>query len=156
MLSSLYGKSLQSAQQFKTKLVPKSKLNMFIAEYGNFIYSMNEIKKSDTVNVKLMKSLNLNYNMPQFGVQVLSESRKRINDIISYCVEQNLLIYSIKTDSFTISNNDINKFTKKCIIGNELGQFKIEYQANHIKYTSASCYKAELVDSTLRTRGKVK
>ena len=156
MLSSLYGKSLQSAQQFKTKLVPKSKLNMFIAEYGNFIYSMNEIKKSDTVNVKLMKSLNLNYNMPQFGVQVLSESRKRINDIINYCVEQNLLIYSIKTDSFTISNNDINEFTKKCIIGNELGQFKIEYQANHVKYTSASCYKAELVDSTLRTRGKVK
>ena len=34
MLSSLYGKSLQNAEQFKIKSVPKSEINEFIAENG--------------------------------------------------------------------------------------------------------------------------
>ena len=99
--------------------------------------------------------LNLNYNLPQFGVYVLSESRKRMNDIINYCNENNISIYAIKTDSFVIPSERLNDFEQKYKLGHDLGMFKIEYEAEYVKYTSASCYKADLVDGSIRQRGKV-
>ena len=156
MLSSLYGKSLQSSEQFKIKQVPKSELNEFIAENGNYIFEMVKNKRNNTFTVKLLKSINLNYNIPQFGVQVLSVSRKRMNEIIDFCNNNDIKIYSIKTDSFVIPTDKVHLFKEKYVIGKGLGEFKEEYAANHVKYTSASCYRAELVDGSIRTRGNVK
>ena len=156
MLSSLYGKSLQSSEQFKIKQIPKSELNEFIAENGNYIFEMVKNKRNDSFTVKLLKSINLNYNIPQFGVQVLSVSRKRMNEIIDFCNNNDIKIYSIKTDSFVIPTDKVHLFEEKYVIGKGLGEFKLEYAANHVKYTSASCYRAELVDGSIRTRGNVK
>lgn len=155
LLSSLYGKSLQNSQQFIIRFVQREKLNEFIATHGNFIYEMTKNKKNDIYTVKLLKSLNLNYNLPHFGVQVLSESRKRMNDIINYCHEQEISIYAIKTDSFVIPNDRLKDFEQKYKLGHELGMFKIEYEAEHVKFTSKTTYKAILTDGTIRTRGKV-
>ena len=155
MLSSLYGKSLQSSSQFIIKLIPIDKLNEFLSDNGNFVYQMIKDPRSDIVKVQLLKSINYNFNIPQFGVQVLSESRRRMNEIINYCNNQDIPIYSIKTDSFVIPNDKVDKFEQKYKVGSGLGEVKCEYEANHIKYTSASCYKAELVDGSIRTRGKV-
>lgn len=155
LLSSLYGKSLQNSQQFIIRFVQRDKLNEFIAAHGNFIYEMTKNKKNDIYTIKLLKSLNLNYNVPQFGVQILSESRKRMNDIINYCNEQEIPIYAIKTDSFVIPSDRLNDFEQKYKLGQGLGEFKIEYEAQHVKYTSKSCYKAILTDGSIRTRGNV-
>ena len=155
LLSSLYGKSLQNAQQFTIRFVQREKLNEFIATHGNFIFEMTKNKKKGIYTVKLLKSLNLNYNLPQFGVYVLSESRKRMNDIINYCNEKNISIYAIKTDSFVIPNERLNEFEQKYKLGHELGMFKIEYEAQYVKFTSKTTYKAILTDGSIRTRGKV-
>ena len=155
MLSSLYGKSLQNAQQFVIRFVQREKLNEFIATHGNFIFDMNK-GKNGIFTVKLLKSLNLNYNIPQFGVYVLSESRKRMNEIINYCNENKISIYSIKTDSFVIPSECVKQFENKYKLGHELGEFKVEYEAAHVKFTSKTTYKAELIDGSVRTRGKVK
>ena len=155
MLSSLYSKSLQSAEQFKIKQVPRAELNEFIASYGNYIYQLTKNKKGNVFTAQLLKSINLNFNISQFGIQVLSESRKRMNEIINYCNENDIPIYSIKTDSFVIPSDKVNEFQQKYKLGHELGEFKLEYEANHIKFTSASCYRAELTDGSIRTRGNV-
>ena len=55
----------------------------------------------------------MNFNLPQFGVQVLSESRKRMNAIVDFCNNSNIPIYSIKTDSFVIDSSNVNKFAEK-------------------------------------------
>ena len=154
MLSSLYGKSLQNAQQFTIKQVQKDNLNEFISTNGNWIYEMSKGRKG-VYTVKLIKSLNLTFNLPQFGVQVLSESRRRMNDIINYCDDHNIPIYSIKTDSFTIPNERFNDFEQKYKLGHDLGMFKCEYEASYIKYTSNTTYKAILTDGTTRMRGRV-
>ena len=44
---------------------------------------------------------------------------------------------------------------QKYKLGHELGMFKIEYEAEHVKFTSKTTYKAILTDGTIRTRGKV-
>ena len=152
MLSSLYGKSLQNAQQFKIKMVHKNEMNKFIGQNGNYIYTITK-NKNDMYTVKLLKSLNLNFNIPQFGVSVLSESRKRLNDVIYKCSTLNIPIYAIKTDSIVVDNDKVDILP--ITIGNELGQFKIEYIAKNIKFTSPKCYKAILNDDSIRTRGKV-
>ena len=152
MLSSLYGKSLQNAQQFKIKMVHKNEMNKFIGQNGNYIYTITK-NKNDMYTVKLLKSLNLNFNIPQFGVSVLSESRKRLNDVIYKCSTLNIPIYAIKTDSIVVDNDKVDILP--ITIGNELGQFKIEYVAKNIKFTSPKCYKAILNDDSIRTRGKV-
>ena len=156
MLSSLYGKSLQNSQQFNIRLVPASKIVEFIAENGNFIFDMNKSKRTKVYTVRLLKSSYISFNLPQFGACVLSESRKRINEIIDFCNKEDITIYSIKTDSFVINSDDIKKFEQKYKIGRELGEFKIEYEATHVKYTSYSCYRAELIDGSIRMRGNVK
>ena len=154
MLSCLYGKTLQSSAQYKIVIVPKSDINDFLADNGNYVFEIIK-KPSDVYVVKLMRSINMNYNLPHFGVQVLSESRKRMNDIINYCNNNSISIYSIKTDSFVIDSSAVNKFAQKYMIGSDLGNFKVEYEAKHIKFTSKTCYKAVLTDDSIRTRGKV-
>ena len=155
LLSSLYGKSLQNAQQFTIRFVPREKLIEFIADNGNFIYDMTKNKKTGVYTVRLLKSLNLNYNVPQLGVQILSESRKRMNDIINYCRDNDISIYAIRTDSVVVPSERVQIFEKRYKIGHELGMFKIEYEAEHVKYTSNATYKAVLVDGNVRMRGKV-
>ena len=155
MLSSLYGKSLQSSEQFKVRYIPASKIVEFIAENGNFIFDMTKSKRSKVYTVRLLKSLSMSYNLPVFGVQVLSESRRRMNEVINYCNKHDIPIYSIKTDSFVIPKDKVNEFEKKYKIGQGLGEFKKEFEANHVKFTSSSCYRAELIDGSIRMRGKV-
>ena len=87
MLSCLYGKTLQSAAKYKVVTVPKNKISDYIAENGNYIYEL--IKKPHCYVVKLMQSFNMNFNLPQFGVQVLSESRRRMNAIVDFCNNSN-------------------------------------------------------------------
>ena len=152
MLSSLYGKSLQNAQQYRIKLIHKSNLPQFISQNGNYIHTITK-NKNDMYTVKLLKSLNLNFNIPQFGISVLSESRKRLNDVIYKCSTLNIPIYAIKTDSIVVDNDKVDILP--ITIGNKLGQFKIEYIAKNIKFTSPKCYKAILNDDSIRTRGKV-
>jgi len=155
LLSSLYGKSLQSSQNFKIKYIPGYELNNFIALNGNYIYQISKNNRTRIYTVQMLKSINLNFNIPCFGVAVLSESRRRLNNIINYCNSNDIPIYAIKTDSFVIPTKDIDKITVINKIGSELGDFKIEYQAKHIKFTSSSCYRAELIDGSIRTRGNV-
>ena len=146
---------MQNSQQFVIRFIPREKLNEFIAVNGNFIFEMTKNKKKGVYTVKLLKSITLNYNVPQFGVQVLSESRKRMNEIINYCHDNNISIYSIKTDSFVIPSKCVKLFEQKYKLGHELGEFKIEYDAKHIKYTSNTTYKAILKDGSIRKRGNV-
>ena len=153
MLSSLYGKTLQSSPQYKIEVIPKREISEYIINNGNFIYEI--IKKNSCYVVKLMKSLNMNFNIPHMGIMVLSESRKRMNNIIDYCNDNNINIYSIKTDSFVIDSNKVNDIATINSIGTNLGEFKVEYIAKNIKYTSSSCYKAILIDDSIRMRGKV-
>ena len=155
MISCLYGKTLQSTSQFKIITVPNNKIHEYIALNGNFIFEIVKSLRSNCYIVKLLRSINHNYNIPQLGVQVLSESRSRVNGIIDYCNMNDIQIYSIKTDCFVINSDKVNAFSQKYSIGNELGQMKVEYQANRIKYTSPSCYKAELIDGNVRMRGLV-
>ena len=134
-------------------MIPTSQIHEFIAANGNFIFEI--VKRPNCYIVKLLRSVNSNYNIPQFGVQVLSESRSRMDSIIDYCNRNSIPIYSIKTDSFVIPTKNIQQLEAVNKIGTELGEFKIEYQAVHTKYTSASCYKAELIDGNVRMRGIV-
>ena len=152
MLSSFYGKSLQNAQQFKIKNVNGDNLPKFISENGNYIYSITS-NKNNIYTVKLLKALNLNFNVPQLGIQVLSYSRRNLNEIIYNCNRLKIPIYSIKTGSITINNNDVDRLPIN--IGVDLGEFKIEYVAKHIKFTSKKCYRAILTDGSIRMRGYV-
>ena len=54
-----------------------------------------------------------------------------------------------------IDSDKVKTFEQKYKLGKELGSFKIEYEAKHVKYTSASCYRAELEDGSIRTCGNV-
>ena len=154
MLSALYGKSLQSCQQFKIKMVPRSKVNEYLAEFGNYVYEITRAG-GDMLTVKLLRSIDVNYNIPQFGSYVLSESRARMNRVITFCNVHEIPIYSIKTDSFTLPSKDVEKLTTLIPIGVGLGEFRREYEAKYVKYVSAGSYKAELTDGTTRVRGQV-
>ena len=154
LLASLYGKSLQSCQQFKTVMVKRSDFPAYLAEYGNYIFEV--VRRGESaLMVKLMRSINMNFNLPAFGVQVLSESRRRMDRTISFCNAHGIPIYAIKTDSFAIPSDKVNELTALTPIGTELGSFKIEYEATHVKYISSANYVATLVDGSTRIRGNV-
>ena len=149
MLSSLYGKSLQNSQQFDIKVISKSKLQSFISKHGNYIYSIDV--QSSTCSVKLMRALNLTFNMPQFGVPILSTSRSKLNGIIYDASVKHIPIYSIHTDSIMVpSDNDLN-----ITVGTGLGEFKTEFNATSIKFISPKVYRAILTDGSVRSRGIV-
>lgn len=152
MLSSLYGKSLQSSQQYKIKTVNKNDLTDIIRTYGNYIEEITK-NKNNKYTVKIMKSFNVSASLPQLGVAVLSQSKISLYDIIYRAIDNNIPVYSVHTDSIVLPSKNIK--TLNVPIDTTLGHYKIEYTAKHIKFTSPKCYKAILTDNSIRMRGKV-
>lgn len=145
LLNSLYGKFIESAKTVNSNTIIKRTQ----AECMKFVKkNYHTIKEFSNINniyiIKNSKAINKHYNMCHIGAEILSMSKRIMNEVFYTAKLSNTEIFYTDTDSIKLYSKDVEQLSLKYkelynkeLVGNELGQFKDE----HIEKDILICYK---------------
>ena len=132
LMISMYGKTILKPIEVDTVVVPEWRFEKYINYNYNFIQSC--IKVHDKYYVKKIKSIINHYNYCHCGVEILSMSKRIMNEVMCLAEDFKLSIYYQDTDSMHINYEDVEKLEKEFkneydreLIGKGLGQFHIDF-----------------------------
>jgi hypothetical protein len=147
LLNSIYGKSIMKSVETDNIVVEKTKLDKYVKRYYNYIVRISSNANSDKAFVKRVKSINEHFNVPQFGVSVLSWSKYLMNRVICTAEQNNIDIYYTDTDSIHIKETDIDKLAEvyklkynKDLIGKQLTQYHTDFEPINGKPSFSTCF----------------
>jgi hypothetical protein len=136
IMNNAYGKSIMKPIENEIKLfTKKDEFEVYIDRNYNWISSFNTFGiKDNKYRVKVIKRLNDHFNICQVGVEILSMSKRIMNEVMNLAEDNNLKIYYQDTDSMHIEEQDIEilqrKFNEKYnreLIGKGMGQFHSDF-----------------------------
>lgn len=136
IMNNAYGKSIMKPIEYDVKIFTnKNEFEVFIERNYNWINEYTTFgKNNDKYKVKIYKKLNEHYNICQVGVEILSMSKRIMNEVMTLAQDNNLKIYYQDTDSMHIKEDDINvleyefknKYNRE-LIGKHMGQFHSDF-----------------------------
>lgn len=136
IMNSGYGRSILKPIENEEVIINSEKdKDAYISKYYNYIIEITKGYDCDKYIVKKHKTINEHFNNCVFGVEVLSMSKRIMNEVMCLAEDNDLKIYYQDTDSLHIEKKDIpvleQKFMEKYnreIEGKELGQFHIDFE----------------------------
>ena len=133
LMNSSYGKSLLKPIETDIIIVPNSKFDNYLNKNYNYIREITDLK--DSKIVKETKIIDDHFNNCYAGVEVLSMSKRIMNEVMCLAEEKDLKIYYQDTDSMHIDDKDIAILTKEFknkynrdLIGKGMGQFHSDFE----------------------------
>ncbi|EAX75322.1 hypothetical protein TVAG_126800 [Trichomonas vaginalis G3] len=158
ILNSIYGKTILSPIESKITIVnDKDAIRYAIRNY-NHIVKFEGLDGSDKTIFKLTKSICRHFNFCPLGVNILSMSKRIMNEVFCTAEDMGLQIFYQDTDSMHLYNEDIPKlaaeFKKRYgreLIGKNLGQFHSDFAEitpgkQSLAYKSIFCGKKTYID----------
>ena len=143
IMNSCWGYSISNPQVVSS--CRPSNLDDYLKKHTEFIVSY------DKNRVKEINPVVTNYTYPQFARRVLYNYHKKMNHVKSLV---NVLYENI--DAILVSEEDYLKLDHEGLIGDELGQFKIEHEFKEIAIAGPRQIMAIEKDGTLYQRGNSK
>lgn len=141
IMNSSYGKSIMKAVDSETRVFNNAK-DMF--KYTNYNY--NIVKGFIKMNgcnkwkVESIKTINEHFSRPHVGVEILSMSKRIMNEVMVLAEDLELPIFYQDTDSMHIGTNNIEILSKafeekyeRKLIGSGMGQFHSDFEMNGVK-----------------------
>jgi len=135
IMNSGYGRSILKPIENEEVIISEKDIDSYISKYYNYIVEVVKGYDCDKFIVKKHKTINEHFNNCVFGVEVLSMSKRIMNEVMCLAEDNNLKIYYQDTDSLHIEKKDIpvleQKFMEKYnrqIEGKDLGQFHIDFE----------------------------
>ena len=136
IMNSGYGKAIQKSHDTETKLFDKRKdFDVYLSRNYNKIKSWVDYDDGKKFKVTIGSTMTDHFNRCHVGVEILSMSKRIMNEVICLAEDNNLDIYYQDTDSIHIQDKDIKvleyKFRQKYnreLIGNDLGQFHSDFE----------------------------
>ena len=145
LLNSSYGKSILKPIEDDIKVFNiGTDWNDFLCLNYNYIKEYDEV--GDKIFCKVIKPINEHFNNCQVGVEILSMSKRIMNEVI--CLGEDLenegnkdcKIYYQDTDSIHMNYDGVEKLSKRFrekydreLTGEEMGQFHIDFKLNGSK-----------------------
>lgn len=136
IMNSGYGKAIQKAHDVDTKLFDNRKdFESYLSKNYNKIKSFVKYDDDKKFKVSVGSTMTDHFNRCHIGVEILSMSKRIMNEVICLAEDNSLNIYYQDTDSIHIEDKDIavlsalykNKYDKD-LIGNNLGQFHSDFE----------------------------
>lgn len=138
LMNSCYGKCLLKPIDSEIEIVQKSKWDDYLNYNYNYIREYNELKNSYVVNK--IKPINEHFNNVYAGVEILSQSKRIMNEVMCLAEDLNLNIYYTDTDSMHIDEKHIpilaeefKKIYDRELIGKNMGQFHTDFDLKGCK-----------------------
>ena len=141
IMNSAYGKSIQKPIETDKKYIKgKENFKDYLRKNTKSISSLSKVFNLDPKNKKITyivekyKTISEHDSLPHVGVQVLSQSKRIMNQVMCLAEDLGLHIWYQDTDSMHIDQGDIPILEKafkakygKDLIGNYLGQFHSDF-----------------------------
>lgn len=172
LMNASYGKTLLKPFDSETKYIHD--LDTHVSKYYSFIKSIVQISNGN-YKVEHYKSIGDHYNNVFVGVEVLSMSKRIMNEVMCLAEDLNLNMYYQDTDSIHIDTESVSvladafqqKYNRQ-LIGSEMGQFHTDFSSDVCKgnlksiesiYLGKKCYIDKLqgdgpeIDYHIRMKG---
>ena len=134
IMNSAYGKTILKPINTEEAIVSDKDKDKFLRNNYNYIIEYEQMYDSKNWRFKLHKTINEHFNNCCVGVEVLSMSKRIMNEVMCSCEDNNLTAYYTDTDSIHILYDDVmvlkKKFSEKYgreLDGKQLGQFHIDF-----------------------------
>ena len=140
LMNSTYGKLIQKTPECEIKYRTAKDEFSFVEKYYNHIKDWYKVRGSGYLRFELHKSLDDSYSAPHLGCQILSYSKRIMNQVMCLADDQNIKIYYQDTDSMHIDAPKVDKLNTlykdkygKDLIGDDLGQFHNDFDPDEWK-----------------------
>ena len=135
IMNASYGKSILKPINTEVKIVDGEKnMKKFLLKYYNYIIEYEKLYDCNKWKFKLHKTIEEHFNNAAVGVEILSMSKRIMNEVMCLAEDENLTAYYQDTDSIHMEWDDVKvlkeKFTEKYnreLDGKQLGQFHIDF-----------------------------
>lgn len=142
LMNAAYGKTIMKPVSSENKVfTSESKCFDYACRNNNYVNYFTEIGHNKWL-LKKNKPIHKHYSRPQVGCQILSMSKRIMNEVICLAEDNGINIYYQDTDSMHIHDNQVqqlsNLFTQKYnreLIGKDLGQFHCDFDVGQDKGT---------------------
>lgn len=136
IMNSGYGKAIQKSHDDNTKLFDTRKqFEVYLSKNYNKVKSWVEYDDGRKFKVTAGATMTDHFNRCHVGVEILSMSKRIMNEVICLAEDNGLNIYYQDTDSIHIEDKDIavlsdlyKNIYNKDLIGNNLGQFHSDFE----------------------------
>lgn len=134
LMNSAYGKSILKPISNNSKIVnSKEEFDEYFSRHYNNIEEGFKICDNKYF-IKVNKGINDHFNFAHVGCEILSMSKRIMNEVMCLAEDNNLKIYYQDTDSMHIDYDDVNtlgdlfkqKYNKE-LIGTNMGQFHVDF-----------------------------
>ena len=134
IMNSCYGKTIQKPVKYEHKYIKESDLSKYWYKNYYKIIECSKLANSNIYDVKIIKQINDQFNFTLLGVQVLSMSKRIMNEVMCLAFDLGIKIFYQDTDSMHIENSELsrlaaaykNKFNRE-LIGKSMGQFHSDF-----------------------------
>ncbi|CAL6055118.1 DNA_polymerase [Hexamita inflata] len=133
MLNSSYGKTIEGDRNETVQIYEETQLEELFKKYDQ----INSIQQYGTkFCVKLEKECCEQTGYHHIGIQILSMSKRIMNEVMTLAEDEKLSIFYQDTDSMQMLQDDLDKLGKKFLekyqrelIGEQMGQFHSDFQS---------------------------
>ena len=170
MMNAAYGKTLIKPFSTDTKIMTFKNALPFIERQYNFIKSIdilstkkwNQLTDFDKLKIKIEEPINEHFNNAPCGCEVLSMSKRIMNEVMNTAEDYGFKIFYQDTDSMHCKLDDIKKLSLtyamkygRVLIGKGMGQFHSDFESQKLKgeiyacqsiFLGKKCYIDKLVD----------
>ncbi len=135
LMNSIYGKTCLNPITNKTIIKSEDKLNSYLSQNYNYVNSWTKIPDSNKYVIDAIKETNEHFNSCHIGCEVLSMSKRIMNEVMCTAEDHHIKIYYQDTDSMHIDVDNIELLSeiyemkyKRKLQGEQLGQFHTDFK----------------------------
>jgi len=147
LMNSCYGFSLRKQKTYKRKY--SSNISNYLNNYGNYVFAVYPTSSFNEGFVYSKQSFTTDYNTVQFGADILNNYNNFMDEIRS---KVNVIYENI--DAILITEDDFKKLQNEGLIGDKLGQFKLEHIFDRFVYKSGRKWQGYFNGELIEKRGK--
>lgn len=137
LMNSSYGKSGQKPIDVETKFIDNKRLATYIVENYHYVNDFVPITGTNYTLVNCVKPINTHFNACHINCEILSMSKRIMNEVMCLAEDENIMIYYQDTDSMHIQADKVDSLAIKYksiydrdLIGSKTGQFHTDFDFN--------------------------
>ena len=134
ILNSIYGKTILKPIEHKHVFIKNENSENYLKRNFNEVVESFEVNNGYLTRFKVIKPINKHYNFAPFGINILSMSKRIMNEVFCLAEDMGLTVFYQDTDSGHYYVDEIEKLAQEYkkiynrdLIGKNLGQFHSDF-----------------------------
>ena len=139
-MNSCYGKSYMKPIEKDIHYIPVDEFEKFMYRQYNYIKEATLLDNGKMYKVVCMEKINQHFNYAHIGVEILSMTKRIMNEVMVLAEDMNIDLYYQDTDSIHIEDVNIQKLADafkerygRELIGKDMGQFHSDFELEYEK-----------------------